>query len=398
MAEIDPPLRPFEGLKVLDLSQGLAAPYAVQSLAVFGADVIKVEPPEGDWGRSMGERRGDMTALFAIANGGKRSIVVDARTDEGRRVLHRLARDADLVVDSFRPGVLAKIGMDFETLKTLRDPIVQLSVTGFGATGPSASRPGTDGIIQAQAGLTVVNGTADGKPHRMGMLVVDMTSGLYASIVLCALAAEIKAGGHPSRRLDVPLLAAASAFQAMPIAEHQMSAGAPRTLPAAPSAMFPTADGTLLVGGIKQRMFEQIAHLCGRPDWIDDPRYKDNGTRIRNADALHAEMAEVLVTKPSSHWQKLFDENNVLCAPVNDYGDLAEDPQVNHLDLLTPVDVPDIGTLRLPRFPGVGVVTGSSALPAPPRPGVDTAAVLSEIGIGPAEIGELTASRACVAA
>ncbi|WP_420394472.1 CaiB/BaiF CoA transferase family protein [Acuticoccus sp.] len=379
------PLRPFEGLVILDLSQGLAAPYAVQMMAALGASITKVEPPEGDWGRHMGERVGAMSSLFLMANAGKRSIVVDAARPEGRDLLLRLARGADMVVDSFRPGVLRKLGMTFDALKAVADPVVQVSVTGYGSDGPYAKRPGSDSILQAHTGMVVVNRTPSGEPHRIGMLAVDMTAGLYTSVVLAAAAAELRAGGG-SRRIETSLLHTALTFQAMPLLAHQMTGGRPAGAVTAPSGMFRTADGTITVTCLRDRMFAALAEALEAPQWVADERYATNAARVANVASLHAAMAEVLGTRTSQAWLDLLQAAGVLCGPVNDYAALLDDPQVRHCELVAPLHAAEVGEVLLPRLPGLGIAPGDPGFSSPPLPGEHTRAILTEHGFAAAEI------------
>ena len=164
---------PFAGLRVLDVSQGIAAPYAAMLLAQYGADVVKVEPPGGDWSRMLGARHGDHTAFSLSANLGKRSIALDLASDEGRRVVRRLAARADVFVESFRPGGAARLGVGYEDVAALSPRIVYLSVSGFGQTGPERDRPAVDTVVQAFTGLMAVNKGAAGSPHRVGTIVMD---------------------------------------------------------------------------------------------------------------------------------------------------------------------------------------------------------------------------------
>jgi len=190
---------PFAGLKVVDLSQGIAGPYAGMLLAQYGADVIKVEPPEGDWARALGRRYGDLSAFVIAANLGKRAIVLDLKAEEGRATLRRLVASADVFLESFRPGVAARLGFGYPDVAALSPRVIYLSVSGFGQTGPDAERPGVDTVFQAFTGLMSMNRGIDGIPHRVGVIVMDMAtalSGTGPTYVFLLMEALVDAGVH----------------------------------------------------------------------------------------------------------------------------------------------------------------------------------------------------------
>jgi crotonobetainyl-CoA:carnitine CoA-transferase CaiB-like acyl-CoA transferase len=204
---------PFRGVRVLDLSQGVAAPYAAMLLAQGGADVVKVEPPEGDWSRRLGTRYGDQSVFSIAANLGKRSIVLDLKTAADRAVVHGLAGRADVVLESFRPGVAARLGVGYDELSATNRRLLYVSVSGFGQSGPESQRPAMDPILQAFAGMIATNAGPDGVPHRVVPIVVDMSTGLYTFQALSA-ALYARRDEPAGRYLDVTLMQSAAALQA----------------------------------------------------------------------------------------------------------------------------------------------------------------------------------------
>lgn len=385
-------LQPYRGIRVLDLAQGLAGPYAAGMLAAMGADVIKVEPPEGDWGRLMGEARGGHSSMSLPANWGKRAICIDARRDDGRQVLQRLAGTADVVVESFRPGVMAKLGLGYAQLEARRPGIILTSISGYGQDGPHARRPGSDTIVQAASGMASMNRDASGTPRRVGMLAVDMVTGLYAGYAMSAALFEQRASGA-GRHLQISLLQAATAFQMTALLQSLMRGGRAGTPTTSPSGFFPTRTGMMAVTCLRNAMFAKLCEAVDRPQWIDDPRFADNADRIANVETLHAELAAVLAEGDRADWIERFNAVGVLCGPVNEYADLVDDAQVRHLGLFTEVDAPGLGPLPLAGLPG-GAAPDTLA-PDPPLGG-HTRAVLAEAGYAAADIDALLAAGTCL--
>lgn len=386
---------PFRGVRVLDVSQGLAGPYATQMLAMMGATVLKVEPPQGDWGRLMGVRRGDQSTLSVSANWNKRSICLDARTKGGAAVLKQLAGQADLVMESFRPGIVEKLGLGYESLKAIRPGIIMGSISGFGQSGPYVERPGSDSILQAVTGMSVMNADKSGQPQRVGMLAVDMITGLYAGFALASALYEQKVTGEGCH-LDLSLLASASAFQAMPMMESFLQGGRRSAHVTVPSGTFEASDGAISVVCLRNEMFYALANVLGHPEWQSDPRFTDNESRQRNATEIHALMGDIFLTRPRAHWIDRLNEAGVLCGPQNSYMDLLMDPQVRHLGLMPEVNHEAFGSVPLPQFPG-SRADAENLRPAPGL-GEHTCEVLQELGYDDEAIAALVREKACVQA
>tara|TARA_R110000823_G_scaffold106363_10_gene224933 strand:- start:19033 stop:20280 length:1248 start_codon:yes stop_codon:yes gene_type:complete len=387
--------KPFSGVRVLDMSQGLAGPYAAQMLVMMGATVLKVEPPQGDWGRVMGVARDGHSSLSVSANWGKRAICVDARKEAGKDILKQLVRDSDIVLESFRPGVLDKMGVGYSVLEQLRPGIILGSISGFGSTGPHAKRPGSDSILQGATGMAMMNETEDGTPKRVGMLAVDMIAGLYAGFALSAAIHEQSATGQ-GRHLDLSLLGAASAFQAMPIIESHLQGGARNKHVTVPSGNFATSDGMISVVCLRNDMFVALAQAVEHPEWATDPRFVDNESRQTHAEEVHRLLASVFVLRSRSEWIERLNNAGVLCGPLNTYQELQQDPQVRFLDLMPMVAHGAFGDIPMPKFPGADLQT--EELSPAPELGQHTCELLRESGYSSSEIDAFLASETCIQA
>src|SRR4029453_1213732 len=232
---------PFAGLKVVDLSQGIAGPYSAMLLAQYGADVVKVEPPEGDWARGLGKRYGDMTAFAIAANLGKRSIVLDLKAEEDRQILRRLVSSADVFLESFRPGVAARLGVGYPGVEARNPRIISLSVSGLGQTGPDAERPAVDTGFQAYTGLMSMNRGLDGIPHRVPVIVVDMATAL-ANFQAMAVALYAGRAEPRGRKIESSLLRGGAAIQTVSMIQHHLEGGKPQP-GLTPSGTFRASDG-----------------------------------------------------------------------------------------------------------------------------------------------------------
>src|SRR5262245_38068871 len=294
------PDAPLAGIRVVDLSQGIAGPYCAMLLAQHGADVIKVEPPEGDWARTLGVRYGDQTAFSVIGNLGKRSIALDLKRPADHAVLERLARRADVFIEGFRPGVAARLGADYAAISALSPRVIYLSVSGFGQTGPERERPAMDPVLQAFTGMMHTNRGADGMPHRIGTIVVDMGTGLYcAQAVLAALLGRGADG--PGRHIDASLMTAAAGLQSVHLMAHYLEGGQMRP-GRVPSGCYPTADGWIQITILRDEDFRRLCDVLGAPDLRDDPRFATYEQRSSHLGELTARVTAALARRPTAAW------------------------------------------------------------------------------------------------
>lgn len=379
---------PYEGLRVLDMSQGLAGPYCAGLLGMQGAAVIKVEPPGGDWIRNAGGGREGMTSLAIMGNPGKRSACIDATKAEGKALLLRMARDADVFVQNFRPGVIERLGLAYETLAKDNPALVYVSITGFGPSGPDARKPATDSVLQAYTGIAAINRAADGTPRRIPFLVPDTVTGVYAAQATgAALFARARTGA--GRHVQVSLMDSCAALQAAPILDAALSDGKPAAPITVPAGIFKTRDGYITVTSLNDAMFVALMNVLGLDELGRDPRFTTPGERQKHASLLNLEVSRRLVTEDSRHWIERFSKADVLCADVLDYAGFRAAPQTQHMQTFRDVDQYPYGVLPLPRVPG-----GCTDWPLAPTPrvGEHTLEVLAEFGVTEAERSALVAA------
>ena len=379
---------PYAGLRVLDLGQGIAAPHCGMLLAMHGAEVVKLEPVAGDWSRGLGTRYGHHTAMSAQFNRGKRSLALDLKAPAGRDIAIRLAAQADIVIEGFRPGVAARLGLGYEALRT-RDPrLIYVSVSGFGQQGPNIDLPCTDSVAQAFSGLVAVNLGNDGTPHRVGALIVDALTGLYAAqAVGVALFTRERHG--VGRWIEVSLAQCAAAVLGHKLAEHGLENGMPKVLNV-PTGSYPTRDGWIMVALIRESDFGRLAGVLGRPEWAADPRFATFPARADNATALLGMMRAIVATQTTAHWLQRLRAAEVLADRVNGFDDWLADPHVVATGGAVTVAQPGMGSFRTPRTPGVPPEAEARLGPAPGI-GEHGTAILGELGLDDAAIAGLAA-------
>ena len=385
-------IEPYRGLRVLDVSQGFAGPYCGGILARNGADVIKVEPPHGDWARTIGGALDGHTAFSLVPNVRKRAICVDTAKAEGRDVLARLARDVDVVIQNFRPGVVERMGIADAQLRPSNAGLIYLSVLGFGP-GPYADRPATDTVVQGFTGMMVMNKDAQGMPRRIGMLAVDTAAGIYgAQQVGAALYARL--AGHGGRHIKLSLMEVAASFQAMPIMDAAMHRDRPSPPLSVPIGTFRTQDGHINLSCVSTPMFHGICRALGFEEWIADLRFADGPGRLNHADEITRAISRRLTTQTSAHWLEALEKHDVLCGPVNDYATFLDDPHVSQSGLAMMLEGGAFDGLPLMSLPGL---SGSETIAqAAPPLGAHTRQVLTEQGFEPGEIDRLIETRAII--
>jgi len=332
-----PPAAPLAGIKVIELARILAGPWAGQTLSDLGADVVKVEAPEGDdtrrWGPPFIDREGDRSAAyFHATNRGKRSVICDFRTVEGQDVVRRLVADADVVIENFKVGGLAKYGLDYESLRRVNPRLVYCSITGFGQDGPYAHRAGYDFIIQGMAGLMSVTGEADGQPQKVGVAVTDIFTGVYAATAILAALHQRHATGE-GQQIDMALMDVAAAIMANQAMNYLATGTAPRKMGnahpnLAPYAVFDCADGWLILATGNDGQYQRLCRILGLEAMATDPAFLTNADRVAN----RADMTRRL-TEATCRWTKAdllaaCEAEGVPAGPINDLAEVFADPQI----------------------------------------------------------------------
>lgn len=383
--------------KVLDLSRVRAGPTCARMLADFGADVIRIEPPPGvDPNDTMfaDKRRG---GDFQNLNRNKRSLALNLKTDEGRDILHRLVRQADVVLENWRPDVKTRLGLDYRTLRALNPRIILASISGYGQDGPYARRPGFDQVIQGMGGLMSVTGFPDGMPLRAGIAVSDSSTGLYTAIgILTALLErEVSGEGQWVHASLLHSMIAMMDFQAARyLVEGDIPAAAGNDHPtSAPMGMFKAADGYFNLGVSGQGQWRAFCDALARPDWQSDPRYATNRDRVRNRDSINAAVQEIFATADVAHWVALLNQANIPAGPVYSVPQMFGDEQIRHLQAVKAVPSYWGQDIDLITQPVTLTRTPATLDVGAPDCGQHTAAVLGELGLSAAEIDRLRAAR-----
>ena len=343
---------PLEGIRVIELARILAGPWAGQTLADLGADVIKVEAPEGDdtrrWGPPFIEAEGEKTAAyFHAANRGKRSITCDFRTPEGQETVRRLVADADVVIENFKVGGLAKYGLDWESLRKVNPRLIYCSITGFGQTGPYAHRAGYDFIIQGMSGLMSVTGPADGQPQKVGVAVTDVFTGVYAATAILAALVQRGRTGE-GQQIDMALLDVATSIMANQAMNYLASGKAPGLMGnahpnLAPYAVFDCKDGWLILATGNDGQYQRLCGILGLQEMATDAKFLTNADRI-----AHREEMTERITAATRIWAKAdllaaCEAEGVPAGPINDMAEVFADLQVVARGMqITPEGLPGV--------------------------------------------------------
>lgn len=372
----------YAGIKILDLTRTLAGPYASMILADLGADVIKVEAPDGDDTRRLPPKWHGESAAFLALNRNKRSVALDLKSDLGREAVLRLAAKSDVVMESFRPGVMEKLGIGFDTLKIQNPRLIFCSVSAFGRGPIGHDMPGYDSLLQAFSGIMKATGHPGEPPARLGPSAIDLSTGMWAAIQIMAALARRDRMDEP-QRLEVALL-----DSALNLMNHQLIgvlAGAPSPQPqgsgspiTAPYEVFAVADGEILIAAGNDVLYRKLCLEMGRPELIDHPDYATMTGRVKNRTALHETLEATLMTAGMEAWEARFKAAGVPAGPVLDLAAAIRQPVTIERDLLVAcpsAQNPDLQLLRLPLGEHVAPPT------APPALGEHTEAVLREIGL-----------------
>jgi formyl-CoA transferase len=390
-------MQPLQNIRVLDLSRVLAGPYCTMVLGDLGAEVIKVEPPEGDETRGWGPPfAGGESAYYLCVNRNKRGMVVNLKTDEGREILRDLALQSDVLVENFRPGTLKKFGLDFETLHELNPRLVYCSISGFGQTGSLKDMPGYDFMIQAMGGIMSITGEPNGEPMKVGVAVADLFAGQNAVIsILAALQARTFTG--EGQYIDIALFDSELGWLANVASNFLISGKNPKRYGNAhanivPYQSFQSRDGWLVVAVGNDRQFESFCKVIGKPELSADERFSTNSARVQNREVLIPILKPIFLEKSVGDWLSLIGDQ-FPCGPINNFEQVFSMPHVKEREMLVEMQHPTIGALPLVGSPlKMGSTPVSYRLP-PPLIGEHTEEILTKVlGLSSEKVTQLRES------
>jgi crotonobetainyl-CoA:carnitine CoA-transferase CaiB-like acyl-CoA transferase len=393
--------QPLSGVRVLEFGQAVSSPLATMLLGDLGADVIKIEPPHGDAARGYGPPfvAGE-SPYFLSVNRNKRSTVLNVKHPEGAAIVRRLCEESDIIVTNFRPGVMDRLGIGYESLREVNPGIIFAQVTGYGPTGPFAGQPAYDQVAQGMSGLMSVTGTAESGPVRVGVAIGDVLAALHATYaVLGAYVGCLQTG--QGQRVDTSLLGAILGILTYQTGRYLADGSDPglegNDHPvAAPYGAFSASDGQINITIANEGMWRRLANVVGHPEWVDDSRFSSNADRVGNRAAINALLNEALSSGTVDEWVTRLNEAGVACGPIWTIGQALESEQVANMGIVQRVTHDLAGDIPL-----IGPAVAMSETPPvirrpPPLLAQHTAEVLSEMGFDEAEIERLASDGAAI--
>lgn len=396
----------FEGIRVIDFTQVLAGPFAAAQLALLGADVVKIEQPDvGDQARTIMAKGkwadNKLAPMFLGVNPGKRAMTLDLKHPRAKEVVERLVRDADVVIQNFKAGVIDRLGFGYDAVSKIRPDIIYCSISGYGQAGPRAGAAAYDGAVQAASGMMSLTGTPETGPLRAGFMVIDLTTGLTAAYAIATALYRRKETGE-GQFLDVAMNDSAISMMNPVVCNYLVDGQVPELLGnSSPTYQgtantWPTKDGHITIALVMDRMIPGLARGLGRPEWIEDPRFKTEAGRVEHRHAVHQEIADVLLTQPTDLWLAALQTEGVPASAVNTLAQALSHEQLQHRDVLMQMPAPD-GIDGNVTVPGIGFQANADTprtdRPAP-RLGQHTDDVLQELGYSAEDIASLRADGA----
>jgi crotonobetainyl-CoA:carnitine CoA-transferase CaiB-like acyl-CoA transferase len=382
----------YAGLKVLDMSQGVAGPHCGMLLARHGAGVVKLEPLDGDWGRRIGKTYGDNCPYGMAFNRGKRSLALDLKNSAGKEIALQLACEADVIIENNRPGVTSRLGLGYERIVVDNPEVIYLSITGFGQSGPNANLPATDSVMQAFSGLMSANRDANGLPQRINLLAIDVVTGLYGfQAVAPALYRRAMKGG--GTHIKTSLMEAIGAVQSAKMVEYALTGGESKPL-GVPVAMFQAADGYLSINARRDSHFVSLCDIIGLPQLATDPKYRLVADRIDNEAELMPILRDAVTKMTVEDLTRALTAADVLHARVHDYGDYFDADHVREVGAVRWIEQSGVGAIPMPVIPGIRPPREGDAMVHAPHLGEHSRQILRELGHSDGEIDALARNAA----
>ena len=370
--------KPYKGLKVIDFSQGVAGPYCGMLLAQHGAEVIKIEPKDGDWARNLGQEYGEHSAFSVAANLGKKSIIVDLKNKRSKPILDKIIKQSDIFIEGFRPGVIKRLGYDYNRLKNINPKLIYLSISGFGQDGPMNHKPAMDPVIQAFTGFMSENKGPDDIPHRTPVIIFDMATALYATqLISTSLYARINE--NLGRKIEISLMEAAAAIQVIRLMSGYMEG--PYSHASSPSGTFKTKDGWIQIIVVKNHEFIKFCNAVGWKKFIKDKRFINNAERRKHEEILSREVQNLFINEKTDYWKNLLDKYEVQNEKVQNYREFIESKQTKALNLISWLKQPTTGEIwPVPNIPGMPQFTDDDVLSKAPSLGQHTEEIIKSLG------------------
>ena len=379
--------KPYKGIKVIDFSQGVAGPYCGMLLAQHGAEVIKIEPKDGDWARNLGQEYGEHSAFSVAANLGKKSIIIDLKNKKSQAILDKIIKQSDIFIEGFRPGVITRLGYDYDRLKKINPKLIYLSISGFGQIGPMSHKPAMDPVLQAFTGFMSENKGPDDIPHRTPVIIFDMTTALYATQLISA-SLYARTNEKFGRKIEISLMEAAAAMQSIRLMSGYMEG--PYTHASSPSGTFKTKDGWIQIIVVKNHEFVKFCNAVGWRKFIEDKRFVNNAERRKHEAILSKEVQKLFIKEKTDYWKNLLDNYEVQNEKVQNYKEFIESEQTKVLDLISWLRQPSTEEIwPVPNIPGMPKFTNNEACSKAPSLGQHSKEILKSLGYKDLQIDNL---------